>query len=91
MRAKPMLSLQDLPNIGPCIARLLKQAGIHSPEELASTGAVGAARRIRSIRPHDPPCRSMVCGLEGAISRVRWHVIPQAEREALWSEYESQL
>ena len=81
--------LADLPNIGREVAGLLDAAGVRSPLALMRLGAVAAALRIRAIRPEDPPCRSMLAGLEGAIRGVRWHSIPGAEREALWKEYEA--
>lgn len=81
--------LTSMPNIGRKVGRLLAAAGIRSPQELKQLGAVTAAVRIRSIRPGDPPCRSMLAGLEGAIRGVRWHAIAKVEREALWKEYEA--
>ena len=84
-------SLADLPNIGKEVARLLETAGIRTPAVLKRLGAVSAALRIRDIRPDDPPCRSMVSGLEGAIRGIRWHAIPAAERERLWAKYEKRL
>ena len=83
--------LTDLPNIGREVALLLAAAGLRTPKDLRRLGAVAAAVRIRDIRPNDPPCRSMVSGLEGAIRGVRWHAIPKAEREALWQEYEDRI
>lgn len=83
--------LADLPNIGAETARLLVAAGVATPEALQRVGAVAAALRIRVIRPDDPPCRSMLAGLEGALRGVRWHTIPKAEREALWSEYQARV
>lgn len=80
--------LTDLPNVGREVARLLAAAGVRTPEDLRRLGAVAAALRIRELRPSDPPCRSMLAGLEGAIRGVRWHAIPKAERERLWKEYE---
>jgi DNA transformation protein len=81
--------LTDLPNLGQEAARLLVAAGVPTPQALRGLGAVAAARRIRAIRPDDPPCRSLLAGLEGAIRGVRWHTIPKAEREALWREYQA--
>jgi DNA transformation protein len=81
--------LASLPNIGLETARLLKAAGIRSSKELRKMGAIAAAVRIRAIRPSDPPCRSMLAGLEGAIRGIRWHTIPTEEREALWEEYQT--
>lgn len=86
-----MQKLTDLPNIGPEVAGLLARAGIGDPRELARLGAVEAAARIRSVRPDDPPCRSMLAGLEGAIRGVRWHAISRAERDALWAEYQTRV
>jgi len=81
-------TLTDLPNVGREATRLLAAAGIETPEDLRRAGAVGAACRIRDVRPNDPPCRSMLSALEGAIRGVRWHDIPKEEREKLWQEYE---
>jgi GMP synthase-like glutamine amidotransferase len=47
-------ALADLPNVGAVVARLLGAAGIRTPGELRRLGAVGAALRIRAIRPADP-------------------------------------
>jgi DNA transformation protein len=81
--------LSDLPNIGQEVARLLEAAGIRTPANLRRLGAVAAAARIMAIRPEDPPCHSMLAGLEGAIRGIRWHLIPKTEREALWKKYEA--
>lgn len=83
----PVVRLEDLANVGPTVARLLAAAGIRTPGELRRRGAVAAALLIRAVRPDDPPCRSMLAGLEGAIRGVRWHALPAAERERLWREY----
>ncbi len=79
--------LTDLPNIGDEVAGLLVKSGIRTAAALRRAGAVKAARRIAEVRPEDPPCRSMLAGLEGAIRGIRWHAIPRAEREALWLRY----
>jgi len=81
--------MTDLPNIGSEVAALLARAGVTDPRELSRLGAVEAALRIRDVRPDDPPCRSMLAALDGAIRGVRWHEIPKAEREALWKEYQA--
>jgi DNA transformation protein and related proteins len=81
--------LADLPNIGREVVKLLVSVGIRTPQDLIRLGAVAAAARIRAIRPADPPCRSMLAGLEGAIRGTRWHAIPKEQREALWKEYQS--
>lgn len=82
-------ALTDMPNIGREVARLLVLAGIGTPAELVRVGAVEAAIRIKGIRPDDPPCRSMLAGLDGAIRGVRWHAVPKQERDTLWIEYQA--
>ena len=89
MKPDEFQALTDMPNIGSEVAKLLSRAGITTPKMLARMGAVEAAIRIRGIRPDDPPCRSMLSGLDGAIRGLRWHLIPKAERESLWKEYEA--
>jgi len=79
--------LNDLPNLGKEAVKLLTAVGIKTPGDLRRIGAVAAACRIRKLRPADPPCRSMLSALEGAIRGVRWHTIPGAERDKLWKEY----
>ena len=83
--------LTDLPNIGPEAARWLVAAGIRTPAELRRRGAVAAAAAIRRLRPDDPPCRSMLAGLEGAVRGIRWHAIPKAERDDLWRKYQAAI
>ena len=93
LRTKPVplrltcTGLTDLPNIGPETARWLAAAGLCTPRALKRAGAVAAALRIRRLRPEDPPCRSLLAGLQGAIQGVRWHDLPKAQREAVWQEY----
>ena len=90
MRTQPSSGdLTDLPNLGKEAVKLLTAVGIATPNDLRRVGAVAAACRIRELRPADPPCRSMLAALEGAIRGVRWHTIPKAEREKLWKEYEN--
>ena len=78
--------LEQLPNIGATVAERLRAAGIGTPAALARIGSVGGALRLLRSGG-EPPCRSMLCGLEGALRGVRWHAIPKEERDALWEEY----
>jgi len=59
--------LQALPNIGAEVALRLREVGIRTPDGLRRLGSVEAAVRLAAARPDDPPCRSMLSGLEGAI------------------------
>ena len=81
--------LQALPNIGAEVASRLRKAGIATPEELRALGSVEAVVRLEAVQPDNPPCRSMLAGLEGAIRGVRWHAIPKDERDRLWKEFEA--
>jgi len=82
--------LTDLPNIGAVLAQKLVAAGIETPAELKRLGSVEALRRIREMSPERLPCMSMLCALEGAIQGIRWHGIPQNEREGLWQSYQTE-
>ena len=89
MKRQEAETLESLTNIGTEVAARLREAGILTPAELVRLGSVETAVRLAASRPEDPPCRSMLSGLEGAIRGVRWHAIPKDERERLWKEYES--
>ena len=84
-------ALESLPNIGAQVAARLREAGVLTPAELEGLGSVEAAARLARVRPEDPPCRSMLSGLEGAIRGVRWHAIPKEERERLWTAYQCRI
>jgi DNA transformation protein len=84
-------ALESLPNIGAQVAARLREAGVLTPAELECLGSVEAAVRLASARPEDPPCRSMLSGLEGAIRGVRWHAIPKEERKRLWTAYQCRI
>jgi DNA transformation protein and related proteins len=81
-------ALESLANVGAEVAGRLREAGIRTPAELRRLGSAEAAARMARARPDDPPCRSMLSGLEGAIRGLRWHAIPKEERERIWEEYQ---
>ena len=80
--------LSALPNIGCVAARRLVAVGIDTPAKLRRIGSVAAAGRLAEGPGANPPCRSMLSALEGAIRGIRWHAIPKDQREALWREYQ---
>jgi len=82
-------SLRVLPNIGQEVASRLREVGITTAEALRELGSIETALRLKAARPGDPPCRSMLSGLEGAIRGVRWHTIPKEERERLWEKFQA--
>jgi DNA transformation protein len=88
MPAQTGSDLTQLPNIGATMARLLCQVGITTPAKLRRAGSIRAAALLAPLRPGGSSCRSLLCGLEGAIRGVRWHEIPKPERDALWQRFE---
>lgn len=67
-------TLTDLPNIGPEIARQLREVGIDSPEALRAAGAREAWTRILAMDPS--ACYNRLTGLEGAVRGVRKAALP---------------
>ncbi len=88
-QSTPNRSIEKLPNIGPKLAESLRAVGISTSDELSRIGSVKAALLVAAQRPENSPCRSMLCALEGAVRSMRWHSIPGAERDQLWSEFEA--
>ena len=76
-----MGQLSKLPNIGDEIEDKLNTVGIFVPEELYTLGSKEAFVRIRQKDPL--ACVRMLCALEGAIQRVRWHFLPDATKNDL--------
>jgi len=73
--------LEQLPNIGNNLARLLRQSGINTPEELYETGAVQSFLRLRAIDPE--ACYCKLCALEGAVEGIRWHNLSKEKKDEL--------
>jgi DNA transformation protein and related proteins len=73
--------LEDLPNIGSTLADLLREAGINSPDELYSVGAIQAFIRIRAV--DSDACLCKLCALEGAVEGIRWHTLPKDRKAEL--------
>ncbi len=63
------MELKDLPNIGPELARLLDEAGVHSAEELRALGTQEAFLRLKA---RDPDAWfHKLTAIEGAVQGVR--------------------
>ncbi len=80
--------LEKLPNIGAVVAGQLVQVGIDTPEKLAAVGPRQAWLRIQKIDPS--ACYNRLCGLVGAVQGVRWHTLPEEEKEELRAFYQKQ-
>jgi DNA transformation protein len=83
-----MDDLTKLPNIGNVLKEQLRQAGITSPAELKQVGSKEAWKRIRENDPS--ACYMRLCSLQGAISGVRWHDLPESIKADLKLFYEQQ-
>ena len=83
-----MSELTSLPNIAKVMEQQLKEADIHTAEELRAVGAREAWLRIFAFDPS--ACYNRLCGLEGAIRGVRWRDLPEevkAELKVFYREH----
>jgi DNA transformation protein and related proteins len=76
-----MSDLQNHPNIGKDCAKLLKQVGINTFEELKAVGSEQAFLRIKAIDSGTCFCR--LSALEGAIQGIRWHNLSVERKQEL--------
>ncbi len=78
------LPVEQLKNIGPKTAALLREAGIHTRADLQAIGAVMAYKilkyRFRSITA------VALYALHGALEDVHWNSLPAEEKKLLLEE-----
>jgi len=79
-----VIPLENLPNVGRCLASELNACGIHLTEQLIAAGSLEVACRLQ--KKGFPVCQSKLAALEGAIRGIRWHEIAKQERLALWDK-----
>ena len=82
------MPLEHLRNIGPKSARLLREVGIDSPEDLGEIGAVAAYRRLKFFNPRSVSL-NMLWALEGALTDRDWRDIPPEMKDRLRAKAES--
>lgn len=75
------MKLEDLPNLGPASASMLRKAGIDSESDLRELGAVAAYLRVRAV--DGKTSLNLLYALEGAITGHHWAKLPDGSREAL--------
>lgn len=73
-----MSELEELPNIGPELARALRVAGIADADALRSVGSIEAWRRCH---PGSPACTH--CSLEGAVQGLPKRELDEPTRRRL--------
>ncbi|RRD48446.1 hypothetical protein EII35_12810 [Arachnia propionica] len=74
-----MNDLSDLPNVGPVLARALKEAGIDTPAKLTELGSVEAWWRIHPTFD----CMHSLFALEGAIQGIPKSLLDEETRRRL--------
>jgi DNA transformation protein len=82
-----MGELSKLPNIGKKLEKQLHDSGIDSIEELSGTGSKEAFAKILLI--DETSCINKLYALEGAIRGIRWHHLPDEDKNELRKYYSS--
>lgn len=80
-----MERLTGLPNIGKEMERQLNKAGILSYEDLKKKGSKQVWLDIQKF--DSSACLNRLCGLEGAIRKVRWHDLDDDTKKELKDFY----
>lgn len=75
------MELTALPNIGPELSRLLREAGINDAEALRAVGAEEAFLRLKAREPDS--CFHKLTALEGAVQGVRKSLLTPERRAEL--------
>jgi len=76
-----LLKLNDLPNIGPQLAKLLLQVGVETTAQLKCSNAESLFVQIRAFDPNACVCKLMA--IDGAIKGIRWHDLPLERKTEL--------
>ena len=77
-----MTELTTLPNIGPKLAQLLREAGIPDGETLRALGCEQAVLRLATRHGREEVCLHKVTALEGAIQGIpKKELAPQRKAE----------
>lgn len=80
-----MNELTKAANIGEVLAKQLNEVDITTLEELRQVGSKEAWLRILAI--DSSACYNRLCGLEGAISGIRWHNLADEVKKELKEFY----
>ena len=81
-----MGELKKLPNIAEKLEAQLNEVGVHTLDELKTTGSREAWLRIAARDPF--ACYMRLCSLEGAIQGVRWHHLDDQTKKELKTFYQ---
>jgi DNA transformation protein len=75
-----MEQLTDLPNIGPTLAKKLKQIGVIEVQDLVDLGSENAILKFTALKKSGV-CLNMLYALEGAIQGIRWHALNKERKQ----------
>jgi DNA transformation protein len=76
-----MRSIEQLPNLGPASAKMLRAAGIGDEAELRALESVEAFKRVRQAGM--APSLNLLSAIEGALTGQRWDELSLDERMKL--------
>lgn len=82
-------ALEHLKNLGPASAAWLREAGIHTPEQLARLGPVEAFMRVQETGRR--PSVNLLYAVAGALEGCRWDRLPEGTRGALLIELDARV
>lgn len=75
-------NLEELPNIGPYLAGLLRETGIASAEALQAAGAVEAYARLRFQFPRGVTLNAL-WAMDAALAGIDWRQLSSERKHAL--------
>ena len=84
--ASPAISVEQMVNIGPTVARRLHEIGIHTIVDLREVGAVNAYRLICQRAEKAVPVCYYLYSLEGALRNQHWNDVSARVKKRLLSE-----
>lgn len=84
-----VVSIADLPNLGPKSQVMLNNAGITTVEQLRQTGSVAAYLQVKHSGAN--ASLNLLWALEGALTGIHWHAIARDERTRLLLALDDQM
>jgi len=81
------LKIQELKGLGPKSEEQLRAVGIHTPEDLAQLGAVGAFMKLKAQKGAAPSL-NFLYAMVGALENKHWTDISKTDKAHLLMEIE---
>lgn len=80
-------AIEDLPNLGPYMARRLADIGVTNADELRALGALAAYRRLKFQFGREMTLNAL-WAMEAALLGMDWRHLSNAQKEALRAQLE---